>query len=231
MKTIGLLGGMSWVSTTHYYRTINIEIGRRLGGHRSASLVLWQTDFARITALQEQGRWDDAGTILAGGARALVGAGADLVAICANTMHLVAEPVAAAARPARLVSIVDAVLDACLDRGVTRLGLLGTAYTMESPNLFPRPLAEANIEVLVPDAALRDLVQRHTFDELIHDVVTDAARETFQRAAADFVARGADAVVLACTEHGLVLRDGDLPVPVLDSSELHIAALVDAALT
>ena len=157
-------------------------------------------------------------------------AGAELIAICANTMHLVAGDVAAAAGTVPLVSIVDTVRDACVASGVRRLGLLGTAYTMESPDLYPLPLARKGIEVLVPEANDRATINRHTFDELIRDIVTDDARRAFREACERLVDRGADAIALACTEHGMVLRDGDVSVSILDSTELHVRALVDRSL-
>ena len=230
MRTIGLLGGMSWVSTQHYYGLINADVAARLGTEHCASLIVWQDDFAALTELQRAGRWDDAGVVLARGARALVAAGAGLVAIGANTMHLCADAVAAAIDPVPLVHIVDVVRDECVARGVSRVGLFGTAYTMESPVLFPPRLAAAGIEVIVPDDAARAEIQRITFAELIRDDVTDAARRTFRDVARWFIDQGADAVALACTEHGMVLADGDLSVPVLDSTILHARRLVDIAL-
>lgn len=229
-RTIGLIGGMSWVSTEHYYRMLNEGVAARLGGDHCARLVLWQTDFDDITALQRAGDWDRAGEVLAEGARALVAAGAELVGIAANTMHLVAGAVAEAAAPVPLVSLLDAVRAESERLGVRRLGLLGTAYTMESPDLYPPVMGAVGVEVLVPAAGDRAAIQRHTFDELTHDVVTDEARATFRRAVDELLRRGADAVVLACTEHGLVVQPDELDVPLLDSAVIHARALVDAAL-
>jgi aspartate racemase len=180
-RVIGLIGGMSWVSTAHYYETLNTGVASQLGGDHCARLVLWQTDFDTITQLQRAGQWHEAGEVLAQGARSLVAAGAELVAILANTMHLVAPQVAAAA-PVPLVHIVEAVRDECLRRGITKLGLLGTAYTMESPELFPSILTPAGIEVLIPDAPDRAEIQRHTFDELILNRVTPGAKARFTSA-------------------------------------------------
>lgn len=230
MRTIGLLGGMSWVSTRHYYELINADVAERLGGDHCARLVLWQTDFDEIGELQRTGRWDEAGDVLAGGAVALVDAGAELIGICANTMHLVAGVVARAARPAELIHVVEAVRDECRVREVTAVGLFGTAYTMESPDLYPPTLAAAGIEVLTPNADERAAIHRFTYDELTHDVVTAECRDAFARIAERLAAQGADGIALACTEHGLVLRDGELSVPVLDSTVIHARAIVDAAL-
>ena len=202
---------MSWVSTQHYYRLINADVAARLGTEHCAPLVVWQGDFATLTALQREGRWDDAGVVLARGAQALVRAGAELVAIGANTMHLSADAVVTAIDPLPLVHIVDVVRDECLAQGITRLGLFGTAYTMESPVLYPPRLAAAGIEVIVPDDAARAEIQRITFEELIRDDVTATARHTFRRVAQWFVDQGADAVALACTEHGIVLAEAISP--------------------
>lgn len=229
VQVIGLIGGLSWVSTEHYYRLINEDVAARLGAQHCARLVLWQTDFAEIVVLQEEGRWDEAGEILAAGAASLRAAGAEVIGIGANTMHLVADQVRAAAAPARLVHIAEAVRDACAAASITRIGLFGTAYTMASPDLYPPILAAAGIGTLVPDASAQDEIQRITYEELIRDVVTDDARAFFRATAGHLLARGADAIVLACTEHGLVLGPEDLEVPVFDTAVLHARALVDAA--
>jgi aspartate racemase len=230
VRTIGLVGGISWVSTSHYYQLINADVATRLGGDHCARLVLWQEDFDVITAHQRAGRWNEAGELLARGARALVASGAELIAIGANSMHLVADQVARAAEPVPLVHIVDVVRDECLRLGIESVGLLGTTYVMESPDLYPPRLAASGISVLVPDADDREAIQRHTFAELIRDVVTSDATARFTSAARTLISRGAQAIVLACTEHGMVLHDGDLEVPVIDSTIAHARALVDAAL-
>jgi len=222
---------MSWVSTEQYYRLINVEVGAVLGTEHCARLVLWQGDFADLAAMQRAGKWDQAGEYLAAGTRALVGAGAEVIAIGANTMHLVADAVSAAAGDAKLVHIVDAVRDACIAAGVTKLGLLGTQYTMESAELYPPRLAAAGIEVLVPSPTARLAIHHHTMDELTRDMVTDVARTTFRAACEELIARGAGAIALACTEHGMVLRDGDLAVPIFDSAVLHARAIVAAVLS
>ena len=192
--------------------------------------MVWQSDFADLTAMQQAGRWDDAGELLAQGTRALVAGGSELLAICANTMHLVAGAVIRAAGDASLVHIVDVVRDACVAAKVSKVAVLGTQYTMESTELFPPRLNAAGIEMLVPALDARVAIHRHTYEELTRGIVTDAARATFRTACLELIEQGADAVVLACTEHGMVLADGDLPVPVLDSTLLHVRALVAASL-
>ncbi len=232
MKTIGLLGGMSWVSTAHYYERINSEIASRLGGEHCASLMLWQTDFDEITAYQRAGDWDSAGNVLASGTRSLVHGGATVIGICANTMHLVADQVREAAYPtANLVHIVEATRDACAAIGAVRIGLFGTAYTMESPTLFPPIMTAAGIEIVTPSVEDRALIHQFTFDELVRNHVSPQALATFQRVADQFVADGCDAIVLACTEHAMVLPPSAVTVPVLDTTEIHTSALVAAALS
>lgn len=231
MRTIGLLGGMSWVSTAHYYELINSDVADRHGGEHCAPLVLWQTDFARITELQRAGDWGRAGELLCEGAAALVAGGAEVIGICANTMHLVADAVVTAIGDATLVHIVDTVAAESTARGIGTLGLLGTAYTMESTQLYPPRLAAAGIDVIAPPSLDRDEIQRITFDELVRDVVTQASIDRFRQIALDLIAAGADGIVLACTEHSALLQDGNVSVPVLDSTHLHARALVDAAST
>jgi aspartate racemase len=236
MRTIGLLGGMSWVSTSHYYELLNRDVAHRLGDGHCAPLVIWQTDFDTIAAHQAAGEWELAGQVLADGATALLRAGAEVVGIGANTMHLVAGQLLEVLGDVPLVHVVDVVRDECLERGIRTLGVLGTSYTMESPDLYPPTLRAAGVEVLVPSPEERRELQRITYEELVRDIVSERSATTLRGIAQGLVAGGADGVVLACTEHGLLLRQGDLtvdggsdPVPVLDSTVLHARALVDAA--
>jgi len=229
VRRIGLLGGMSWVSTQHYYAAINRDVAARFGDEHCAPLVIWQEDFALIAERQRSGDWDGAGEILVGGGRALVASGAEVIGICANTMHLVADAVRDAIAPAILVHVVEVVRDRCLELDVRRVGLLGTQYTMSSPHLYPPTLAAADIEVLVPDEATQAAIHDHTYTELIRDVVTSQARSTFRTACASMIDRGADVIALACTEHAMVIGPDDADVPVIDSTTAHAAALVEAA--
>ena len=228
MRRIGLIGGLGWPSTEVYHRLINQDVGRRLGGNHSARLVVWSEDFERIAALQRAGAWDEAGTVLAEGARALERAGAELVAIGANTMHLVAGQVLDAVS-IPLVHLIEVVADAAEEGGLKRLGLLGTSYTMTS-SLYPDVSGPRGLEVLVPGAEDRDALHHSIYAELTRGLVTANARSVAFEAATRLVADGADAVVLGCTELALVLHPGDLPVPVLDGTALHSRAIVDAAL-
>jgi len=228
MRRIGLIGGLAWPSTQVYHRLINEDVGRRLGGNHSARLMIWSEDFEPIAALQRAGDWDAAGAVLADGARALVRAGADLVAIGANTMHLVADQVRQAV-DVPLVHLIEVVADAAGAAGLRRPGLLGTSYTMTS-RLYPDVCEPRGLQVLVPGEADRDALHETIYAELTRGLVTARARSVAFEAATRLVADGADSVILACTELALVLHPGDLPVPVLDGTALHARAIVDAAL-
>ena len=225
MRTLGLLGGMSWESTVTYYRLLNEGVRDRLGGMHSARLVLHSVDFADIEVLQRAGRWSEAGAILADGARGLAAAGAEALVICANTMHLVVDQVEAAGLP--VLHIGDALAAAAREQGVTALALLGTAYTMEQPFLRDH-LAAAGVSTVVPDAGERADLQRIVFDELTLGRVEDGSRERFEAIVARLVREeGADGAALACTEFGLLVDPSALPVPGFDTTALHCAAALD----
>ncbi|MZD03836.1 amino acid racemase [Streptomyces sp. SID5785] len=228
MRTIGLLGGMSWESTAEYYRLLNELTRARLGGLHSARCVLYSVDFAEIEQLQVQGRWDEAGELLADAAAALERAGADLVLICTNTMHKVADRVADAVS-VPLLHLADATADAVLAAGVTRVGLLGTAFTMEQ-DFYRARLAARGLDVIVPDAPERAIVHRVIYEELCLGIVRDASREAYREVIGSLVGRGAAGVVLGCTEIELLVGQQDSPVPVFPTTRLHAEAAVTAAL-
>jgi aspartate racemase len=227
VRRIGLIGGLGWPSTEIYHRLINQDVGTRLGGNHCARLVMWSEDFELVAALQRAGDWDQAGAVMAQGARALQLAGADLLAICANTMHLVADRVRDEV-DLPLVHLIEVVADAAVAGGLTRLGLLGTSYTMTS-SLYPDVCGPRGLQVLVPGALDREAVHESIYAELTRGVVSARSRAVAFEAASRLVDDGADAVVLGCTELALVLHPGDLPVPVLDGTALHCRAIVDAA--
>ncbi len=229
MKTIGLLGGMSWESTLHYYRLVNQGVAARLGGLHSARVVMSSVDFAPVAALQAEARWDEAGALLAGEAARLERAGADLVVLCTNTMHRVAEAVAAGTS-LPLLHIVEPTAAAIAARGLGRVGLLGTRFTMEEPFYRDRLRDRHGLDVLVPGAADRALVHRIIYDELCLGRIEDRSRDAYRRVADDLVAAGAEGVILGCTEIGMLLGNDDVPVPVFDTTALHAAAAVDLAL-
>ncbi|MFD8703797.1 aspartate/glutamate racemase family protein [Kitasatospora sp. NPDC059648] len=228
MKTLGLIGGMSWESTAQYYRTLNELTRDRLGGLHSARLVLHSVDFADIERLQTAGRWEEAGAVLADAARSLEAAGADLLLICTNTMHKVADQVAAAVT-VPLLHLADATADAVRAAGLRRVGLLGTAFTMEQ-DFYRGRLASGGLDVLVPDAESRALVHRVIYEELCLGVVREESRAAYRRVIEQLVAAGAEGVVLGCTEIELLVGPEDSPVPVFPTARLHAEAAVTAAL-
>ncbi|MFD7511634.1 aspartate/glutamate racemase family protein [Streptomyces sp. NPDC059853] len=228
MRTIGLIGGMSWESTASYYRMLNELTRERLGGLHSARCVLYSVDFAEIAELQTEGRWQEAGEILADAAGSLERAGADLVLICANTMHKVADQVTAAVS-VPLLHLADATAEAVRAAGVNEVGLLGTAFTMEQ-DFYRARLETQGLKVRIPDAEDRALVHRVIYDELCRGVVRDASREEFRQVIGRLVGDGAEGVILGCTELELLIGQSDSPVPVFPTARLHAEAAVDAAL-
>ncbi|NUK69745.1 aspartate/glutamate racemase family protein [Streptomyces lunaelactis] len=228
MRTIGLIGGMSWESSAEYYRLLNELVRERLGGLHSAKCVLHSVDFAEIEELQAAGDWERAGEILAEAARGLQAAGADLLLICTNTMHKVAGQVEAAVS-VPLLHLADATADAVRARGIRRVGLLGTAFTMEQ-DFYRDRLAGHGLEVLTPDAEGRALVHRVIYEELCLGVVREESRAAYQDVIGKLVAAGAEGVVLGCTEIELLIGEKDSPVPVFPTTRLHAQAAVDAAL-
>jgi len=227
VRTIGLLGGMSWESTAEYYRLANETVRDRLGGLHSARLVLHSVDFAEIAALQAAGRWDEAGQVLGQAAKGLEAAGAELVLICTNTMHLVADDVQAAVS-IPLLHIVDSTADAVRAAGLARVGLLGTRFTMEQPFYRDR-MAGHGVELVVPEEADRAEVHRVIFDELCVGVVRDESREAYRAAIRRLVDAGAQGIVLGCTEIELLVGPGDSPVPLFPTTRLHVEAALRAA--
>lgn len=228
MKTLGVLGGMSWESTAVYYRLFNQGVRARLGGQHSAKLLLASVDFAEIVARQHAGDWRGAGQQLAELAAGLQNAGADAILIATNTMHKVAEHVQAAI-DVPLLHIGDVVADALLAAGVRRAGLLGTRYTMEQPFLIEH-LRQRGLDILVPDADARADVHRIIFDELCQGEVRNVSRETYQRIIQQLAADGAQAVILGCTEICLLLGPNDACLPLYDTAALHVDAGLNWAL-
>ncbi|WP_256105449.1 aspartate/glutamate racemase family protein [Streptomyces sp. ODS05-4] len=229
MKTIGLIGGMSWESTAEYYRLLNEFTRDRLGGLHSSQCVLYSVDFAEIERLQVEGRWAEAGQILAGAARSLESAGADMLLICTNTMHKVAADVSAAVS-IPLLHLADATASAVRAAGLGRVGLLGTAFTMEQ-DFYRGRLEARGLDVRVPDTDGRALVHRVIYEELCLGEVREDSRRSYQRVIGDLVADGAEGVILGCTEIELLVRPEDSPVPLFPTARLHAEAAVEAALS
>ena len=228
MKTIGLLGGMSWESTALYYRLINEEIKRRLGGLHSARVVLVSLDFQEIETLQELDDWDAAADRLADAAQRIEKAGADFLLICTNTMHKVAEQVAGAI-DIPLLHLADATAQRITDSGIDVVGLLGTRFTMEE-EFYSERLAARGITVLTPPANERQLVHRVIYDELCLGNVKEESRESFLGIIDGLVERGAQAVVAGCTEIGMLVDERHTEVRLFDTTRIHAEKAVTAAL-
>jgi aspartate racemase len=230
MKTIGLIGGMSWESSVEYYRLINQGIRERLGGLRSAKILLDSFDFEEIASRQRAGRWDEATEILVSSARRLEQSGAEFLLICTNTMHKVAGPVQDAVN-IPLVHIADPTGVAVVAAGIKRIGLLGTAFTMEDGFYRQRLEERFGLEVLVPEeAADRQMVHQVIFGELCQGVVREESRAAYRAVMSGLVARGAEGIILGCTEIGLLVGAEDASVPLFDTTRIHAAAAVEEAL-
>ena len=229
MRTIGLIGGMSWESSAEYYRLINAEVRDRLGPLRSAQLLMHSVDFGPIERAQHAGRWDETALILEDAARRLRAGGADCVVLCTNTMHKLADRIEAAAG-LPFLHIADPVGAAAKAQGFMRVGLLGTAFTMEQDFMKGRLAQAHGLEVLVPGDEDRAAVHRIIYEELCTGVIRDASRAIYQRVIAALAARGAQAVILGCTEIMLLVKPADSSLPTLDTTVLHAQAAVDFAL-
>lgn len=228
MRTIGLIGGMSWESSAEYYRIINQRVRDQLGPLRSAQLLMYSVDFDPVEQAQHAGRWDDTALILEDAARRLQAGGAECVVLCTNTMHLVAPRIEAAVS-IPFLHIADAAGAAAVDAGTLTVGLLGTAFTMEQDFLISR-LAAQGLTVLVPEADARQAVHRIIYEELCVGVISDTSRQVYQRVIESLAARGAQAIILGCTEISLLIKPEHSRLPLLDTTELHAQAAVAFAL-
>jgi len=228
MRTIGLIGGMSWESSAEYYRIINQQVRDRLGPLRSAQLLMYSVDFGPVEQAQHAGRWDEAALILEDAACRLQAAGADCVVLCTNTMHKVAPRIEAAVT-IPFLHIADAAAAAALEAGTLTVGLLGTAFTMEQDFLTSR-LEAQGLTVLVPDVEERKDVHRVIYEELCVGVISAESRAIYQRVIEALAARGAQAVILGCTEISLLIKPEHSELPLLDTTELHARAAVAFAL-
>jgi aspartate racemase len=229
MKTIGLLGGMSWQSTVHYYRIINEEVARRLGGLHSAKLVMSSIDFAEMEELQHTGRWVEAGEVLASQARGLKVAGADFVLICANTMHKVAGVVETGSG-LPVLHIADATADAVKLAGLKKIGLLGTRYTMEEDFYRLRLVENHGLEVMIPSVDDRGLVNRVIYDELCQGIIRPESKREYLRVIKAMADGGAEGIILGCTEIEMLVTPDDFPLPLFPTTQIHAVAAVDKAL-
>jgi aspartate racemase len=229
VKTIGLIGGMSWESSAEYYRLINEAVKRRLGGLHSARILMLSVDFAEIEQLQRAGEWDEAGRHLIDASQGLERGGADFVLLCTNTMHRVA-PELEQALAIPLVHIADATAEAIEAAGIATVGLLGTRYTMEQDFYRGRLEDRQGLGVIVPEEPGRTLVHDVIYDELVLGRVEESSRAAFAEIIGALVDEGAEAVILGCTEIGLLVGEADAPVPLFDTTRIHAERAVELAL-
>ncbi len=228
MKTIGLIGGMSWESSAEYYRIINEEINKRLGGLHSAKIVLHSVDFEEIEHCQKSGEWERAGEILADCASSLERAGADFILICTNTMHKVVKQIESRVK-IPVLHIADATALAIQNAKIKKVGLLGTFYTMEQ-DFYKKRVEDNGIEVIIPEKTAREEVNTIIFNELCHGKIKSNSREYYKSVIADMVERGAVGIILGCTEIGLLIKTEDAPVPVFDTTHIHAIKAVEKSL-
>ena len=230
MKTIGLIGGMSWESTLEYYRIINEAVKEKLGGFHSAEMVLYSVDFAEVEALQHRGEWDRAAVLLTEAARRVEAAGADCALLATNTMHRVFDEIRKGIR-IPLLHIADVTGREIQARGLKRIGLLGTRFTMEQEFYKGKLARDFGIDVLIPDEAERRAIHGILYDELCLGAVKDASREVFRKIIGGLESRGAQGIVLGCTEIPLIVKQKDYALPLFDTTDLHARAAVDLALS
>ncbi len=225
MKTIGLLGGMSWESSLEYYRLVNEGVKARLGGLHSAKVVMVSVDFAEVETMQMAGQWDEAARFMIDAARQVEQGGADFLVICTNTMHKMADDVAAVI-DIPLLHIADATAGAIKAQGLATVGLLGTRFTMEQDFYRGRLVDRHGLSVLIPDEDGRAIVHRVIYDELVLGQVRPESRDRYRAVIDDLAAQGAQGVILGCTEIGLLIKQADSPVPVLDTTVIHAETAV-----
>jgi len=230
MKTLGLIGGMTWHSTVDYYRLINEGVHQKLGGSHSAEILMLSVDFEPVERLQDGGDWTAMGRLMAGAAQTLEKAGAEGIVLCTNTMHRLTDDITAAIR-VPFLHIADATAAAVKRAGLGTVGLLGTRYTMELDFYRGRLEKEHGLKVLVPDEPGRTTVHDVIYTELAHGEIRDESRRAYVAVIEELVQRGAQGVILGCTEIPLLVKEKDSPVPVFDTTALHAAAAVDFALS
>ena len=229
MKTIGLIGGMSWESSIEYYRIINETAKAKLGGLHSAKSMMYSVDFAEIEILQHQGKWAEAAEMLIDAARNLENGGADFIVLCTNTMHKVAEDIQATVK-IPLLHIADATAQLVKDSGIQKIGLLGTRFTMEEEFYKGRLSQKYGLSVIVPNAQEREIVHRVIYDELVVGNIQEHSKEQYIGIIEQMVSQGAEGVILGCTEIGLLVHQEDSRVPLFDTTRIHAEAAVEYAL-
>lgn len=222
MKTIGLIGGMSWESTADYYRILNTAISRKLGGLHSAKLVLYSVDFYELEKCLQSEDWDTIAEILTNAAQSLERAGADFIVICTNTMHKAAPRIQSKVG-IPILHIAEVTADALLAQGIRKAALLGTSFTMEQ-DFYTKILTEKGIDVMIPDKADREFINRTIFDELCLGMIKDTSKSEFLSIISKLQTNGAKGVILGCTEIGMLIQQKDTPIPLFDTTMLHAAS-------
>jgi aspartate racemase len=230
MKTIGMIGGMSWESSIEYYRIVNETVKEKLGGLHSAKSVMYSVDFAEIETLQHEGSWEEATQAMIAAARHVEAGGADFLVICTNTMHKMADDVERAIR-IPLLHIADATAEAIKAHGLQMVGLLGTKFTMDEDFYRGRLVDKHGLEVLIPDANDREIVHRVIYDELVLGEIKTESRNQYWHIIEKLIASGAQGIILGCTEIGLLVKDEDSGVPLFDTTYIHAMSAVELALS
>ena len=230
MKTIGLIGGMSWESSSAYYRIINETVKTRLGGFHSAKSLMYSVDFAEVETFQRENKWADAAQLLVAAAKSLQNGGADCIVLCTNTMHKVADEIQASVR-LPFLHIADATAQRIKDAGIGKVGLLGTRFTMDQDFYKGRLSQQHGLTVSVPDAPDREIVHRIIYEELVLGKIRQPSKEQYIRIIGQMTHAGAEAIILGCTEIGLLIGQQDCPLPLFDTARIHAEAAVEFALS
>ena len=229
MKTIGMIGGMSWESSIEYYRIVNETVKKKLGGLHSAKCLMYSVDFAEIETLQSEGRWDEATQAMIEAARHVEAGGADFLIICTNTMHKMADDVESAIG-IPLLHIADATAEAIKAMGLSKIGLLGTKFTMEEDFYGGRLVEKHGLDVLIPEAEDRKIIHRVIYNELVLGQIKSESREQYKKIIEKLISAGAQGIILGCTEIGLLVKGEDSRVPLFDTTYIHAVAAVEYAL-
>ena len=230
MKTIGLIGGMSWESTLEYYRIINEEVSRRLGGLHSAKILMYSVDFGELEPLMREGKWDEIGGHMATIAKTIESGGADVILLCTNTVHKVAGWIEGAIT-VPFIHIADATGEEITKKGLKKVALLGTRYTMEGTFYRDRLTEKFGLSVLIPPDKKRGILNDVIFNELCKGVINESSKSQFRAVISQLVTRGAEGIILGCTEIPMLIKEGDSPVPLLDTTSIHALKAVDFALS
>ncbi|WP_088011076.1 aspartate/glutamate racemase family protein [Gottfriedia acidiceleris] len=230
MKTIGLIGGMSWESSLLYYQIMNERVKEKLGGHHSAKSLLYSVDFQEIKTLQFEGRWDELTKIMIEIAKKLETSGADCLVICTNTMHKMAKEVEESVK-IPLIHIADATAKEIVNNGIKKVALLGTAFTMEHDFYKGRLIEQFGLDVIVPNEAERKLVHNIIYEELCLGIVKEESKQVYLNIIDQLIERGAEAVILGCTEITMLVSQEQVSIPVFDTTRIHAERAVDFALS